>query len=189
MEAIVERILSDARADAERIVEEAKARAEAITARAESQAAQKNAEAAAETERRAKSILDGKEATARLDSARVLLAEKRRVIDTVYSRALSALVSLDEKQSLELADGLLKANAEEGDEVLFAENYGYAASVTKLPVFKSKRLSVSKERAAIDGGFVLRGEKTDKNLSYGALLAADREENQATLSGKLFRVR
>ena len=32
----------------------------------------------------------------------------------------------------------------------------------------------------------MRGEKSDKDLSYGALLAADREERQAELAAEIF---
>ena len=46
---------------------------------------------------------------------------------------------------------------------------------------------LSPERAEIGGGFVLRGKTSDKDLSYGALLAADREEHQAEIAAELFK--
>lgn len=49
-----------------------------------------------------------------------------------------------------------------------------------------KNLKNSGKTADIDGGFILIGKNSDKDLSYGALLALDREERQAEIAAKLF---
>ena len=58
--------------------------------------------------------------------------------------------------------------------------------VSALPVVREKGLKVSPKSAKIDGGFMLCGKNSDKNLSYGALLAQDREEYQAEIASKIF---
>ena len=186
-EAIVERILSDAEREAEAVVKSAEEKAAATVDAASRQAEKGRRESEADVKARAESIAERKAAGARLDGAKILLAEKRRVIDGIYARALERLIALGKEECLALADRLLKEYAEAGDEILFAENYRYVEDVAQLPVSEEKKLKISKKKAMIDGGFVLKGKTSDKDLSYGALLAADREEYQAELAAEIFR--
>lgn len=57
------------------------------------------------------------------------------------------------------------------------------------PVMAEKNLTISSRRIEIDGGFRLRGVSSDKDLSYGALLAADRDEYQADMAAEIFKTR
>ncbi len=91
------------------------------------------------------------------------------------------------RESVAVAERLLNAYAEEGDEIVFAENYKFAQDVAKLSVVAEKKLKIALKGANIDGGFILRGEKSDKDLSYGALLALDREAHQAEIAKRLFK--
>ncbi|MDE6274449.1 MAG: hypothetical protein K2L87_05315 [Clostridiales bacterium] len=186
-QAIVERIISDAEAEARAIIAEAEEKAKATIAAANTEAerAKKGTEAVAKA--KAESIFEGKAAAARLDGAKILLSEKRGVIDTVYARALEKLLGLSEKETLTLCARLLDEHAEEGDELVFAENFRFAQAVSALPVVKKKKLKVSPKYAKIDGGFMLCGKNSDKNLSYGAILAMDREEKQAEIASVIFR--
>lgn len=185
--AIVERIISDAEKESENIISQANARAAQVVDDASLRAERKLAGVKAEVAQKVKAILDGKAATARLDGAKAELAEKRRVIDAVYKNALDALNSLDKKSALTLADRLLSDFAEEGDEVLFAANYKYAAEVAKLDVFKDKKLKTASGKAEVAGGFILKGKNSDKNVSYGELLQFDREEHQAEIAAEIFK--
>lgn len=185
-EDIVNRLISDAESEAADIVKAASARADEIIAAAEKRALLERSEAEAEVGGRAKRYADGRAAAARLDSAKILLAEKRRVIEQIYSNALQKLLALGESESVALLARLLEENAEEGDEIVFAQNFKYSKKVAALPVVAAKKLTVSAERAPISGGCLLRGKKSDKDLSYAALLNADMEERQAEIAAKLF---
>lgn len=186
-EAIVERILSDANAEAAAIVREAEERAASVVAAAAARAEQGRRESEAEAKKKAADILERRASAARLDSAKLLLAEKRRVLDGIYAAALERLKALDKEDCLALAERLLTEYAEEGDEIVFAAGYPHVAAVALLPVVAERDLSVSPVSADIDGGFLLRGKTSDKDLSYGALLAADREAHQSALAAELFR--
>lgn len=185
-EAILERIISDAQAAADATVAEAEGRAAEIIAEAEARAARGRQGTSAIIAERSKAIADGKAAAARLDAAKVMLAAKRGVIDAVYARALEKLKALPQKDAVRLAEGLLLSYAEDGDELVFATNFAYKAQVLKLAVVAEKNLKNSGKTADIDGGFILIGKNSDKDLSYGALLALDREERQAEIAAKLF---
>ena len=185
-EAILERIVSDAQAAADATVAEAEGRAAEIIAEAEARAARDRQGTSAIIAERSKAIADGKAAAARLDAAKVMIAAKRGVIDAVYARALEKLKALPQKDAVRLAEGLLLSYAEDGDELVFATNFAYKAQVLKLAVVAEKNLKNSGKTADIDGGFILIGKNSDKDLSYGALLALDREERQAEIAAKLF---
>ena len=185
-EAILERIISDVQAAADATVAEAEGRAAEIIAEAEARAARDRQGTSAIIAERSKAIADGKAAAARLDAAKVMLAAKRGVIDAVYARALEKLKALPQKDAVRLAEGLLLSYAEDGDELVFATNFAYKAQVLKLAVVAEKNLKNSGKTADIDGGFILIGKNSDKDLSYGALLALDREERQAEIAAKLF---
>ena len=185
-QAIVERIISDAEEEARAIINEAEERAKATVAEANVRAERNRKGTEAEVKAKAESICDGKAAAARLDGAKILLAEKRGVIDQVYARALEKLLNLSERETVFLCTRLLEEHAEEGDELVFADNFRYAQAVSALPLVKEKKLKVSSKRATLDGGFMLCGKNSDKSLSYGAILAMDREEKQAEIASVIF---
>lgn len=185
-EDIVGRIIADAEEEARAIVAAAEEKAAQTVARANSMAARIRKGTEAEVAEKVKGIFDGKAATARLDCAKIMLGAKREVIDKVYACALGGLVGLDKADSILLAEKLLKEYAEEGDEIVFADNYRYVEEVSALAVVGEKKLKISAEKADIDGGFLLVGQKSDKNLSYGAILSKDREERQAEIAAQIF---
>ena len=185
LESLKEKILSDAEKEAESLLATAKKKAEAIEAAAEAEAKRSRESEEKEVAERIRALEEGSAATVRLESKKFNLKERRRVIDTVYARALEALLSLSEKESMELLQDLLKEYAEEGDTVALAEHYPYPAAAEKVVAKAGYKLSSA--RAKIKGGFYLYGKKCNRDISYEALLKADREENQAELAAKIFR--
>lgn len=184
---IVDKILSDAEAEAKAIVTEAEAKADKILSDASSRAQKARVEMEKEVEKRKESILEKKEADARLECAKIVLREKRKVVDGVYALALARLIALEKEDALKLSNALLQKYAEEGDTLYFAENFRYAEEVSALPVIANRGIKVSLQRLPLDGGMKLEGRISDKDLSFGAILATDREEYQAKLAVELFR--
>ena len=185
-QSIVERILYDADMEARTVISEAEKKAAETVALASERAKRNKEGALAEAKEKATAILDGKAASARLECSKILLGEKRGVIDAVYSRALKQLNALNKTESVRLAEGLLTQYAEAGDEIVFAENYCFASDVSKLSVVRERKLKVSSKKAKIDGGLLLIGKNSDKNLSFPALLAEDRELMQAEIASVIF---
>ena len=184
-QSIVDKIIADADKEAAAIISDAENRAENVVAEANAKAERNLLGAKAEAEAKAKSILDGKAASARLDCAKIELAEKRGVLDSVYEMALKKLKELDKKTAVALAGGLLAKYAEDGDEIVFAADYKFVSEVAKLPVVTELKLKFSQD-GGVNGGFILKGESADKDISYAALLAADREENVSALAADIF---
>ena len=186
-EQIVEKILSDAKQAAAGILSDAETKAAKTLADASLRAEALRAETEKEIAERRKSILGKRAADARLDGAKLFLKEKRKVLDTLYDEALGRLLESSKEEQIRLVETLLTLYAEEGDEVCFANNFRYQDEVKILPIVAEKKLRFAKETLAIDGGLRLRGEISDKDLSFSALLAADRENYQAELAAKIFK--
>ena len=182
----MDQILSDARAEAQSIMEEAEKKAAALLAESASRVEELERETEKEMQERRKTILEKRAAAARLDGAKFLLGEKRKVVDAIYDEVLSRMLELREEDCVGIFRRLLACYAEEGDEILFAENFPYAEQISLLPIIKERNLKISAQRIALDGGMRLIGEKSDKDLSFGAILNADREKYQAALAGQLF---
>ncbi len=186
-ELIRERILSDATAEAQAIESSAKEKGDEIIAVAMKKAEQERRETEIEAKEKFNSVQEKRAAAARLESSKIWLSEKRKVIDGIYALALERLVTLEKEASVRLSEILLTKYAEKGDEIVFAENYKFVTEIALLPIVEKLGLKMSKERVKIDGGFLLKGEKADKDLSYGALLISDREAHQAELAREIFK--
>ena len=73
--------------------------------------------------------------------------------------------------------------------MIFADGFAYENAVMLLPVFTQKKLTVlsgGQNSASIDGGMYLVGKTADKDLSFNALLKADRAENESDVASFLF---
>ena len=184
---VVERILSDAEREAQAIILEAEEKASKIVAQANLRAENNLKETQDEIADKVRSVKDRRAAQARLECAKIQLAERRRVLDEIYASALNRLVCLDKADALALTEKLLERYAETGDEIVFAETFPFVEEVCTLPVYDRKKLVISAKRLPILGGMRLVGEKSDRDLSFGALLDADKEKYQSALARKLFK--
>jgi len=187
VESIVERILSDAEAECKAIVTDGEQKAAEILSAADCRAEKSRRETESEVAEKRKQILERKAATARLDASKIVLDGKRKVVDAIYACARKKLLDLPKDRSVALMEKLLTEYAETGDEIVFASGYAFEKEVLALPVVQERSLTVSKERANIDGGILLIGKISDKNLSFEALLASDRDAYQSAYSTELFQ--
>lgn len=184
---IIDKIIADANTEAETIIKTAEDKAKGVIENANTEAERIRKETEQSVLAQTQSILEKKEASARLESAKILLAEKRKVLQCIYKMALDELVALDKESTVQLASSLLEKYAEEGDVLYFAQNYKYVDEVCRLPIVKTRKITVSNERISLDGGMRLIGKTADKDLSYGSILEADKQRYQADIAKKLFQ--
>ena len=183
---IIDRILSDAQAEADAIINAAYDKAARVLADAEAYAKKETAETEQECSAFANDLMEKKSAAARLECAKIALAEKRKVLDYIYAVALARLKTRAKEEGAAFYAKLLEQYAEDGDVVYFSEDFDIADSVALLPVFQKKNLQVAKERAKIDGGMMLVGEKADKDVSFAALIQRDKEAHLAEIAAEIF---
>lgn len=191
VESIVERIRSDGKTEAEAILAAGKRKAEETENGAKAEAERLRRETESDVEKRAAAVAAHFAATARLDVKKIMLAARKKAVENVYAEAKKRLIDLGEEETLALFNRLLCLYAEEGDAVIFADGFRYTEGVKLLPVFAGKKLKAVYDGAAfagvkIDGGLYLAGKTADKDLSFDALLKADREENESRIAAELF---
>ena len=189
VESIVEKIRSDGRAEAENLLALGRKKADEIENGAKESAEKLRRETEADVQKRAGSIAERYAAAARLEVKKIRLAARKNAVEAVYEKAKQRLQKLSEEETLRLFNRLLCAYAEEGDKVIFADNFAYEKSVKLLPVFAEKKLSVisaAQKSVRIDGGMFLTGKTADKDLSFDALLKADMEENESKVASAIF---
>ncbi len=191
VESIVERIRCEGKAEAESILAAGKKKADETENGAKAEAERLRRETESDVEKRAAAVAAHFAATARLDVKKIMLAARKKAVENVYAEAKKRLIDLGEEETLTLFNRLLCLYAEEGDAVIFADGFRYTEGVKLLPVFAEKKLKAVSDGAAfagvkIDGGLYLAGKTADKDLSFDALLKADREENESRIAAELF---
>lgn len=187
-EAIIERILSDADAQARAAVEEADKKAAEIIALATRQCEGYREKMSADTAKAVADIASRTEVVAGLDAGRLMLAAKAEVLDKVYTLALEKARALDEKTYRKVIEGMLQC-AEDGDKVIVSERErGIVTKEMVAAVAKSKniKLSLAAETGDFDGGIVLSSDGVDKNLTFESEFALLRTETESETAKKLF---
>lgn len=165
---IVNKILSDAEAKSVSYLEEMITKSDAIVAKAESEVAAREKAWNDETSRMVKEISERKDTVARLDKRKVLLGARSKIVDSVFSEALSKVKSLDKETLNALLVGMVSKFAENGDEVVLGESqFGVLTKSDVASIAKSKgiNLTLSDTKGDFDG-VMLRGLGSNKNLTF-----------------------
>ena len=192
-EQVVEKILSDARAEAEKIKNQAQEKEAAEQAKLDEQLA----EYKKQTEILAQNAAKTKElhllSAARMEIAKEFLAEKRRILDEVFAQARKLLLNLPDDQYRQLMTNLMLKAVETGDEeVIVDENESRIDQELINQVNEQLRsngkgnLRLSDQRQGLGGGFILRRGKIKNNVSFEVLLAQARRELEIELAKELF---
>lgn len=182
---LAERIVSDAQDEARATLEQAQGVALGIQRESEKTLAARRAELAVQRETAVKSLVSGFQTRASLDAKKDALRKKRVVIDAAFTRAYDAALSLDGGTRKEICARMIKEYAEGGETVApaKADRAAIAAIVAEMP---EKKLALSKEDAAIDGGFILLGNGYEKDCSFRSLLDTVRDAEETAVYQLLF---
>jgi len=189
-EQVIEKILSDAKAEAEEITGQAKKKLAAEQAKVDAklaeyrQQAETLAQQAAEDEK--SHILAG----ARMAAAKEYLAEKTKILDEVFERAAKRLGQLPDKEYRDLMARLMAEAAETGDEeVVIGKNEKRIdqSFITQVNgKLKKGNLKLAKDKHDLPGGFILRRGKIKTNVSPAVLLGQARNDLVIELGKTLF---
>lgn len=193
-EQVVEKILSQAKAEAETILNEAKEKAAAQKAQLDTELAEFDKK----TEEMAKAAGEDKLqrmlAGARMSQGKKMLAAKVAVLDDVFAKAKQAVGQLPDDQYLSLMTDLMKKAVETGDEEIIVGknetriNDAFVKKVNRdLGAGFKGNLRLADERADIAGGFILSHGKVRINASSDVLVDRLRESMQIELADELFK--
>jgi len=192
-EQVIQKILSDAQAEADKIVKEAQAQAAAEKTGADAQLAEYRQQAESLAQQAAEDEKSHILAAARMEAAKEYLAEKTRILDAVFKRAEQRLAELPDDEYRQLMGRLMAEAVETGEEeVLIGKSesridQGFINEVNgKLTGDKKGNLKLASERHDLPGGFVLRRGKIKTNVSPAVLLEQARNALVIDLAKTLF---
>jgi len=192
-EQVVEKILSDAKAQAETITKEAEAKVAAEQAKADGQWAEYRRQTEVLAQQAAEDEKSHILAAARMDAAKEYLAEKSRILDEVFERARQRLGELPDQEYRDLMARLMLEAVETGDEEVVVgqdetridQNLVNAIN-DKLAGDKKRELRLADDRHNLSGGFILRRGKIKSNVSPDVLLEQARNALVIELAQSLF---
>ena len=171
IENIKNKIISDADTRANEIILDAKTKADAVILSANDWASQYETAIKREVQKHVESIVSGKRTMASLSLKKTALGEKQKLVARAFDGAYNRLLSLDKKAYLTLVESKILAEADDGDQVVLSRDGVLTdKDIVSLKVFKDKNLSVSKTRGDFDGGVILVGKNSDKDLSFKSII-------------------
>ena len=192
-DAILKRIEQDARQSAEATMDDARKRAEALSAARREKLSQEDEAAMAQARKDALALDDRLQRMAELDARKALLAEKRRVLDEAFALALEKMRKMPAARAKEFALRTLLESAQ-GDETVVADqdsawlDDAFIAEANKARAASGRegKLTLSNEKKALGGGFLLTHDGMEVNCSFPAVLSARRLELEADVASALF---
>lgn len=179
---ITKEILQEARDKADQIVAEAQQKADQIRKDAADRADKtaRSAQQAAEADK--KDLKKKTSSAVQMNARQARLTAKQAVIDEVLQKAYDRLSSQDESAYFDMIDRLIAANVrKEAGEICFSQKdlkrlpAGYDKQVSKIAAQKGGTLTISREGAPIDNGFILKYGGIEENCTLAALFSQKRD--------------
>jgi V/A-type H+-transporting ATPase subunit E len=188
-EPVLEKILSDARAEADKIKKEAEAKLtqERVETDKRLEEYRKQTDALAK-----KAGADAKSqvlSAVRMELAKENLAEKAKMLDEVFSKAEQQLKTMPDEQYRSLMTKLMADSAQTGDEEVIIDTNEKRIDQSLINEVNSRRksnLKLAGQRENIAGGFILKKGKIKNNCSLNVLLSRARGELEIELAKQLF---
>lgn len=186
---VIEKILSDARAEADRIKKEA----EAKLAQEQAQIDKRLDEYRKQTDALAQKAGDNARqqvlSAARMELAKEYLAEKAKILDEVFAEAQQQLKKLADTEYRNLVVKLMADAVETGvEEVIIDVNEKRInqSLIDEVNSIKKSNLKLAGVREVIGGGFILKKGQIKNNCSLNVLLSRARSELEIGLARQLF---
>lgn len=195
LEAIVDKILKDAREKASHIERGKKAQIQSIQSQCEEtirdlqETSRKRTEKLAENQR--KRLLS----MAELDIRKEVLGLKQEMIETAFEQAVTQLLEEDkERYSALLKKLILDANLEGDEELILnqrdrermGDGFIRELNETFLKAGKKGKLRLSPESRPIRGGIILRRGRKEVNCSVESIIYSKRDALEASVARILF---
>ena len=185
---VTEKILADAGAEADSIKEQADRKQSDQKAQLDQELARYRRQTKSLTQKAADDKIQHLLASARMD-----IAEKRRILDEIFQRAEQQLRKLPDDQYGELVTKLLLQAVQSGDEQVIVDknekriNHDFIKKINRKlgPGYKGN-LTLSDQKQDLGGGFVLKRDRIKTNASFGVLIAQSRKDLEIELAKDLF---
>lgn len=126
---------------------------------------------------------------AELDSRKLILKAKQKIIDDVYYETITKLLNMTDNIYREFIGNFIDFYAEDNDIVIVSERDSKRLNsewLKKLAVEKGINLTMSNSYHNFRGGIILSSKKYDKNLTLETLVKEIRNETVSIVAKKLF---
>lgn len=191
---VVEKILADAKAEAEKIKKQTEVNEAAEQAKLTEQLDEHNKQTEVLAKKAGEDEGSHILAAARMDIAKQLLAEKRKILDEVFQQARQQLQNLPDEEYRTLCTKLMLEAVETGDEEVIVDknetriNQDLIDQVNRQLSSKGKgELKLSDQKQNIGAGFILKRGQIKTNVSLDVLLDQARKELEIDLAKELFQ--
>lgn len=192
----IDKITSRINADVDQEIAEIQAQAAAEAAQIAAEYDQRCTQETEEILSRGRKTAEEREerlaSVAQLEARKLILAAKQEVLEEAFRKALEDLLSLPEREYVELLAKLItKASQSGSEQVIFSQKdrprYGKAA-VTRANELLGERghLTLAVETRPIGGGFILSDGDVEVNGTFETLVRMQRREMDAAVAKVLF---
>ncbi|MCQ2387698.1 MAG: V-type ATP synthase subunit E [Clostridia bacterium] len=186
-EAIINKILSDAEENANEIINSANEFNNNLVSDAEEWAKSYKKSQEEVLKKDQSDIISRRIIVANLDVRKNILAKKRKLIDQAFDLVYKKMCNLDKKSYLSYIEKLLISYSEKNETIILSKDGVLSNdSVNDLEIVKKNKLSVSKYSGDFIGGIKLITEKTEKDLSFRAIINEEKEKRESEISKKIF---
>ncbi len=188
-EQVIEKILSDAKAEAQKLEKEAEAKQAQQQEETDKRLEEYNKETQTIAHKAGEDAREQVLSAARMELAKEELAEKVKILDEVFVEVRKQLNKLSDDEYRKLMAKLMAGAIETGDEEVIIDTNEKRIDqslIDQVNSHKKSDLKLAGRREDIGGGFVLKRGKIKNNLSLDILLAQAREQLEIELAGKLF---
>jgi V/A-type H+-transporting ATPase subunit E len=192
-ENVVAKILADASAEGEKIKRQAQEKQSAEQAALDEQLGQHQKQTAALAQKAGEAESSHLLAAARMQIAKELLTEKRKILDEVFEQARRQLLNLPDRQYRQVIAGLMVRAVETGNEEIVVDknenriDQELVNQVNQRLAGQNKgNLRLSDQRQELGGGFILKRGKIRTNVSFEVLLNQARKGLEIELAKELF---
>ena len=192
-EQVVEKILSDAKAEAVKIKKLADEETAAQQSKLNGELTEYNEQTKILAEKAAAEKKSHMLAAARMSVAMEHLAEKRKILDDVFVKSRASLREMPDDEYRRLMAKLMVEAVESGNEEVIIDHNETRIDQElinqvngKLPSGRNGNLRLSEQRENLGAGFILRDGKIKINVSLEVLLEQARRELEIELAKELF---
>lgn len=193
-QAILDKILQDAKESASATLRDADDRAKEMEAAADKRIAAARAKTEAQARQDAEAATARMQRMAELDERKLLLADKRRMMDRAFELALAKMKAMPAKQARAFLLDALTELAEGGEALIVgADNDGWMddqflqdANAALVAKGKTAALTLGSEKRKGVSGLILAKHDTEINCTYEAFLTSERLEMEAQVAQTLF---
>lgn len=187
MEKVSKKILEDAKKKSTEIIEQARNKEKEIKKKSDEEIKNSTVQIEKEVKEVKEKKISRLKGIAELEIRKDILATKRKINDSIFEKALDALVNREDYPGM--IKWLLKEISESNEgEVIIGEKEARIDKgfINKFNTEFKTRFTLLEERRPIKGGFILRMGKVEIDDSFETLIEEQREKLEIELGKMLF---